>query len=114
MEKPKTRQQEKAYHKLFKQIADHCMNHGITMPMIMQHIQQYQIDVDEKFVKNVWRSILKTKTDKTSTADQTTDDVKMVQPEFERLWSEITGEKFDWPSIDRQAFQTLGEDGNIY
>lgn len=84
------------------------------MAMVMEHINQYQIDVDDEFVKKTWRSILKTKTDKTSTTQQTTNDIKVVQPEFERLWSEITGEKFDWPSIDRQAFETLGEDGNIY
>ena len=113
-DKLKSRQQEKSYHKLFKQIADHCMNHGISMPMVMEHIKQYQIDVDEDFVKDTWRAILKTKTNKTSTTQQTKLDIKVVQPEFERLWSEITGEKFDWPSIDRLAFETLGEDGSIY
>lgn len=109
MDKPKTRQQEKSYHKLYQQIANHCMNHGITMPMVMEHTKQYQIDVDAKFVKDTWKAILKTKTGKTSTTEQTTEDVKVVQEEFGRLWSEITGETFDWPSIDRLAFEALSD-----
>lgn len=106
-EQLKTRQQEKAYHELFRQIANHCMNHGITMKMVLDHLETYRPDVDDKFVKSTWRVILETKTGKKSTREQTKDDIKVVQEEFHRLWAEITGVSFDFPSQDSLAMQHL-------
>ena len=102
MEKSKSRQQEKSYHKLFQQIADHCVAHGITMEMCMALIAKYRPEVDAEFVKSTWRAILNTKTGKTSTKDQTKADVQNVQKDFEALWTEITKENIDWPSIEKQ------------
>ena len=102
MEKSKSRQQEKSYHKLFQQIADHCVAHGITMEMAMEMVEKYRPEVDEKFVKSTWRAILKAKTGKTSTTEQTTTDIKNTQPEFAEMWTSITKESFDWPSIEKQ------------
>ena len=101
-EKEKTRQQEKSYHKLFQQIADHCVAHGIDMKMAMEMVENHRPEVDAKFVKSTWRAILKAKTGKTSTKDQTTADVQNVQKDFGALWTEITKENFDWPSIEKQ------------
>ena len=101
-EKEKTRQQEKSYHKLFQRIADHCVAHGIDMKMAMEMVEKHRPEVDEKFVKSTWRAILKAKTGKTSTTEQTTTDIKNIQPEFAALWTSITKESFDWPSIEKQ------------
>jgi len=101
-EKEKTRQQEKSYHKLFQQIADHCIAHGIDMKMAMEMVERHRPEVDAKFVKSTWRAILKSKTGKTSTIEQTTTDIKNIQPEFAELWTSITKESFDWPSIEKQ------------
>ena len=99
-EQPKTRQQEESYHVLFEQIANHCVAHGIDLKMAMDVIKRYEVAVTKEFVKSTWRSILKAKTGKERTRDQTKEDIKQVQPEFEKLWGEITGETFDWPSIN--------------
>jgi len=101
-EQAKTRQQEKSYHVLFSQIANYCMEHGIPMKLVLDHMNQYQMDVDTQAVKNTWKCILKSKTGKTSTTQQTKEDVKIVQEEFGRLWGEITGVAFDWPSIENE------------
>lgn len=105
----KTRQMEKAYHVLFKQIADHCVANGISLQMALEALERYQPEVDEKFVKSSWRAILKAKTGKTSTTEQTREDVKNVQEDFGKVWSEITGETFDWPSIESQMFNGLDD-----
>lgn len=101
-EELKTRQQEKAYHKLFSDISNYCMEHGIPMKLVVEAMNQYEMDVDTQSVKNTWKTILKSKTGKTSTTEQTKEDVKIVQEEFGRLWGEITGVAFDWPSIENQ------------
>lgn len=106
----KTRQMEKSYHLLFKQIADHCVAHGIPMKLVVERMNQYQMDVDAQSVKNTWKTILKSKTGKTSTTEQTKEDVKIVQEEFGRLWGEITGETFDWPAIETQMRNQLDND----
>lgn len=103
-EQPKTRAMEKAYHLLFNQIANHCMNTGIDMQTVNEHIQSYRVDVDAAFVKSTWRALLKAKTGKTSTTEMTKEDVQSVQQEFHRLWSEITGINFEFPSADNQNF----------
>jgi hypothetical protein len=108
-EEIKTRQQEKSYHKLFQQIADHCVANGIDMKMVLDKLLLYRVEVDSASVKSVWRSILTTKTGKTSTKDQTREDVKNIQPEFAKFWEELTGEKFDWPSIENIMLNQLDE-----
>jgi hypothetical protein len=105
----KTRQQEKAYHVLFSQIANHCVANGIDLKMVVDKLEGYRVDVDAKFVKGVWKAILETKTGKTSTTEQTREDVKLVQEEFSKFWEELTGERIDWPSVETQMFNQLEE-----
>ena len=110
MEKPrteeqKTRQQEKAYHKLFGQIADHCVATGIDLPMAMEKINKYEVAVTKEFVKQTWKAILKAQTGKESTTEQTKEDVKIVQRDFAELWREITGETINWPSVENQHLE---------
>lgn len=102
-EEQKTRKQENSYHVLFTQIANHCMNHGIDTKTVIKHIERYRIDVDAQFVKSTWRALLYSKTGKTSTTQMTKEDVDSVKEEFGRLWSEITGEYFPFPSKDASS-----------
>lgn len=105
----KTRQMEKSYHVLFSQIADHCIAHGIDTKTVTDKLDRYRVDVTPQFVKSTWRAILESLTGKTSTKEQTREDVKMVQEEFGRFWSELTGETFDWPSISAQMTEQLDD-----
>lgn len=107
--KLKSRQQEKSYHVLFQQIADHCIAHGIDTQTVTTMLERYRLETDAEFVKSVWRVILQNKTGKTSTTQQTTADIKLIQPEFERFWTEVTKEKFDWPSIQTEMDKQLDD-----
>jgi len=106
----KSRQQEKSYHVLFGQIADHCVAHGIDIGMALEKINQYEVAITREFVKQTWRSILKAQTGKDSTKDQTKEDIKGVQPVFAELWKDITGETIDWPSVENQHLHELDDD----
>lgn len=97
---PKTRKQEKSYHKLFEQIADYCVAHNINLKMALEKINKYEPAVTPEFVKSSWRAILKAQTGKDSTKEQTKEDVRLVQRDFAQLWLEITGERIDWPSVE--------------
>ncbi len=101
---PKSRQQEESYHVLFGQIADYCIANGINIKTVVD-----KLETDAKFVKSVWVAILHSKTGKTRTRDQTKEDIKLVQPEFTVFWEELTGQRFDWPSIETQMFNALDE-----
>jgi hypothetical protein len=109
----KTRQQEKAYHKLFSQIADHCVAHGVDVKMAIEKLERYRPDITKEFVKSSWRAILYTLTEKESTTEQTREDVKAVQQEFGKVWTEITGISFDWPSIENQMLTQYDDNGNF-
>jgi hypothetical protein len=106
-EKQKSRQQEKAYHKLFGQIADYCVEHNINLKMAMEKIEKYEPAVTPEFVKSSWRSILYAQTGKKSTTEQTKEDVKNVQRDFAELWREITCETINWPSVENQHLSDL-------
>ena len=112
-EEPKTRQMEKAYHVLFRQISDHCVAHGIDQKTVLEALSKYEVSTSPEFVKGTWRAILHTLTGKTSTKDQTREDVKLVQQEFGKLWGEITGIPFDWPSIENIMLNNYDDQGNL-
>ena len=105
----KTRQQEKAYHTLFGQIADHCVAHGIDQKTVLANLSNYPVSITPQFVKETWRAFMIPLTGKTSTRDMTREDVQLVQQEFGKFWSEITGEPFDWPSIEKQMLTQLDD-----
>lgn len=68
-------------------------------------INKYEVAVTPEFVKSTWRSILKSQTGKTSTTQQTKEDVKNVQRDFAELWKDITGEIINWPSVENQHLE---------
>ena len=105
----KSRSQEKSYHLLFSQIASHCVAHGIDLKMALEKINKYEVSVTQEFVKSTWRAILKTQTGKDSTRDQTKEDIKNIEPEFKRLWEDITGEPVNFPSRDLQHYEQIAE-----
>ena len=105
-EELKSRQQEKSYHTLFTQIANHCVATGIDVKMAMEKIDCHEVVITPEFVKQTWRAILKAQTGKESTKDQTKEDIKGVQPVFAELWREITGERIDWPSVESKEFES--------
>jgi hypothetical protein len=104
-EQQKTRLQEKSYHVLFGQIADHCVATGIDLPMAMEKISNYEVAVTKEFVKQTWRAILKAQTGKESTTEQTKEDVKNVQRDFAELWLSITKETINWPSVENRHLE---------
>lgn len=105
LEQLKTRQMEKSYHVLFQQIANHCIENGIDIKMVTTRLDRYRVDVTQQFVKSTWKAILQSLTGKTSTTQQTKEDVKLVQAEFGKFWEELTGQQFDWPAIENQMLQ---------
>jgi hypothetical protein len=108
-EKPKTRNQERAYHKLFAQISNHCIEHGIDQKTIMDKLKSYEIQTSPQFVKGVWKVMLKGIANKDSTVDMTREEVQQVYEEFNKFWSELTGEHFVFPNWQDMLLNQLDE-----
>lgn len=108
-EKLRTQQQNRSMHKLFNDISLHCMSTGIDIKTVTEKLEHYHVEVTPQFVKETWRTVQRAAVGKESTTELTTAELKIVQEEFGKLWSEITGEVFDWPSISSLMDAQLDE-----
>lgn len=107
MEKQRTTSQNKALHKLFADIANHCVATGIDSKPILTKLQTYPTPVSTQFVKETWRAMQIAVTGKSSTADLETKEIDQVYDVFNKFWSELTGEHFTFPSYDALAMESL-------
>lgn len=109
MEKQRTPLQNRSMHKLFNDISLYCIEHGIDMQTVLAHMQDYRVQVSTEAVKATWKAIQASALGKHSTTELTTSELKSVQEEFGKMWSEITGQHFEWPSAESQNFaETYG------
>lgn len=97
-EKIRTYQTEKALRVLFKQISDHCISVGLDQNVITTHLENYSIATSPQWVNELWRTIMVGLTGKTSKRDLTQKEVEQVYQEFNKFWSEVTGENFSFPN----------------
>lgn len=98
-EKQRTTQQNKALHKLFGDISAYCVETGIDQKAVVSGLPSYAIPVSPQSVKEIWRVIQHTLTNKVSTKDLTVKEIDQVYDVFNKFWSELTGEHFAFPSI---------------
>ena len=100
-EKPKrSDQQNKAIHKLFGDIAAHCVGAGIDQQAVTTRLTAYAVPVSPQFVKETWRAMQIALTGKTSTRDLSRAEIDQVYDVFNKFWSELTGEHFAFPTYE--------------
>lgn len=100
----RTRQQNRALHKLYGDIANHCVQSGLDQKTVVNQLEDYECPVSPQFVKETWRAMQVAITGKQSTADLTKKEVDQVYDVFNKFWSETTGEHFAFPSWDALNF----------
>ena len=96
----RTNTQNKSLHKLFENISTHCIAHGIDQKTVVDHLKAYECPTTPEAVKATWKVIQVAMTGKTSTTELTTGEIDFVFGAFSKLWSEITGEYFPFPSYE--------------
>jgi len=95
----RTTRQNASLHKLFDEIADHCLNHGIDQKIVLDHFEKMETPVTPEFVKEVWRTIqVNMYPTKKSTTELTTTELQKVEMVFGRFWSELTQQAWFFPS----------------
>lgn len=99
-EKIRSIQTEKALRVLFTQISNHCVSVGLDQRLITSKLDNYSIATSPQWVNEVWRVIMIGLTGKTSKRDLTQKETEQVFQEFQKFWSEVTGETFHFPSIE--------------
>lgn len=105
--KPRTISQNRALHKLFTDISRYCLEHGIDMKTVLDHMSRYRCQVSPGAVKETWRAIQITTLGKESTTELEAKEIDQVYEEFNKLWTEITHEHFPFPSYESLAQQAL-------
>lgn len=112
MQKQRTTSQNKALHKLFTDISNHCVSIGLDQKTVINKLESYDCPTSPAFVKETWRAIQIAVTGKQSTADLETKEIDEVYSVFSKFWSELTGEYFPYPSYESLALQALSEEYN--
>ena len=79
--RPRTKQQNKAMHKYFEEVADVLNENGIAQSVFLENLE---VDYTKETIKDIWRAIVKKKFGKESTADLTTKELQDVFEEFNR------------------------------
>lgn len=94
-EKKRTNAQRKALELYCKQMADLCVEHGLTLPVIIEKLEVYPTQAS---IKDILRAIGKTKNNnKESTADWTTQELQEVFKEFHEFMVRKTNGMIDIP-----------------
>lgn len=98
VEKQKTRQQEKAYHKGFSEIADILVENNITLNMVIRNLE---IRPTRENIKDIFRAIAKAKYGIESTSDLKSNQVTEVWDDLIKAVSEATGIYIEFPSVNQ-------------
>lgn len=108
--KVRTLNQNSAMHKYFKEVADECLDQGVTINDIIG--KTINLQVDEQFIKYLFRRIGKKKYGKESTANLETKEVNLVVEEMIKFFAEKVDPPIElppFPSYERD-FQRLSAD----
>jgi len=107
--KQRTDAQRRAIEVYFKEVATELNNAGIGMS---NFLKDFEIDVTQQSVKDVFRAIGKAKYDKISTADLTTTELQGCWEEFNRAlgW---TGLEIPFPNASGFTDEIINNGGYI-
>lgn len=99
VEKEKTRQQEKAYHKGFQIVADILVENNITLNAVIKNLE---IRPSASSIKDIFRAIAKAKYGVESTSDLKSNQIDPCWEDLIKAISEATGIFIEFPS--RESF----------
>jgi len=101
----RTKQQNKALHLYFTELADAFNAAGLDMRAVLA--EEVLLDWTPQSVKAyLWRPIQKIMTDIESTADLNTRDITAIYHVLSRHIAQTFGIAIEWPSDDRVAWQS--------
>jgi len=95
IEKEKSRQQEKAYHKGFQQLADLLVENNITLNNVIKNLE---IRPSKESIKDIFRHIANAKYGITSTTELKSNQIDAVWEDLVKAVSEATGVFVNFPS----------------
>ena len=100
-EKQRTNLQNSCLHKYLTELSTGLNDAGYSQRATMEGFKKdFDIPWTMNSLKEVFREIGFIMFDKKSTADLTTVEVQKVYQVFDMRFSEITGVRFEWPSVE--------------
>ncbi len=76
-------------HQYFNFVEEECIKADITMKVLVNKLQEYDIHPSAEFIKEMWKSIQTAHTGKKSTTELTTKEVGQVFEIFNKLLGEL-------------------------
>jgi hypothetical protein len=104
--KIRTLRQNSSLHKWFKESADECLNCGVCINDILE--QTMELQVDEEFIKWLFRRIGRKKYGATSTSKLTTSQVNFIYDEMVKFFAEKVNPPVElppFPSLENMHFE---------
>lgn len=98
-EKQRTNKQNRALHKLFKELAQELNENGLDMRRTLK--PSIDIQWDTRLVKEyIWRPLMQAQLGKDSTTQLTTKDIDKVFETINKHFAQKFGLQIDFPSIE--------------
>lgn len=97
--KPMTRQQQKALHLYFTFVANEMQKAGMDVRAILKHFDSIDIPVNQKHVKEIWRTAQRAHLGKESTTELETKEVDEVWELMNRYLA-MMGIHVPFPSLE--------------
>lgn len=95
MASPRTKQQNKALHVYFKEVADLLNESGVPARVFLENLE---LDYTKEMIKDIWRKIAKKQYGKDGTSELTTKELQDIFEEFNRHLSQF-GLHLPFPSF---------------
>ena len=103
--KQRTRLQNRALHKYFEIIAEKLNDGGYTQKGLMAKFKEsFDLPITPELIKGIFREVGKVLYKKDSTSKLTTKEIQEVYLIVDQRFSEMTGVRSDWPSIEPPIF----------
>lgn len=105
MTSQRTDQQRKAQHVWFRDVANTCLEHGVTIQAILKPTMHLQ--VDEDFIKYLFRRIGKKKYGKHSTTQHSKLEINPIIDEMVKFFAEQVDPPIELPPFPHEEHDDL-------
>lgn len=109
--KQRTLSQNGAMHQWFKDISKECIDTGVTVPLILKNVVDVQ--VDEKFIKWIFRRIGQKKLGIKSTASLSKHDIDPIIEEMVKFFAQKVDPPVELPDFPHMEEGTEDEQGRV-
>lgn len=106
----RTNSQNKSLHKLFNEVSNDCLSHGVDMKVLVEHLEKFNTPATPESIKTIWQAIQFSMYQTYKTSELETEQVDKVFNVFAQLIREVSKGEIDlvFPSRNLYGLEDLG------